>query len=134
MKRKRKKSLTLLEIMIVIFLIGLISGVIGYNMKGSLDKGRAFKSEEGASHLRDLLLLEVANGRSAQEVVEDPAKFLAASGLVNNPQKMIKDGWGQLYAIEATDDNDITITSTQLEKYKAKRKMTLGDSSTEDNE
>ena len=43
--KKSKKAMTLLEVMIVIFIIGIISSVIGYNMKGSLEKAKAFKTE-----------------------------------------------------------------------------------------
>ena len=35
----KKRALTLLEVMIVIFLITLITGTIGYSMRGTLDKG-----------------------------------------------------------------------------------------------
>ena len=48
---QKKRALTLLEIMIVIVLIGIIGSVIGVNMKGSLDAGKAFKSD--TSHAAD---------------------------------------------------------------------------------
>ena len=44
-KKKKQYALTLIEIMIVIVLIGLIGSVIGANMKGSLDEGKAFKTK-----------------------------------------------------------------------------------------
>ena len=74
-KQRKKRSLTLLEIMIVIFLIGLIGSVIGYNVKGSLDEGRAFRSEQGACQIRDILLLEVAKGYPLDQVLQDKEKF-----------------------------------------------------------
>ena len=46
MKIKRKSPLTIIEIMIVIFIISIVGGVMSYNMKGSLVKGRAFKNGE----------------------------------------------------------------------------------------
>ena len=52
----KKRSVTLLEMMIVITLIGLIASVIGYNMKGSLDRGKAFKTEESQKQIKDILL------------------------------------------------------------------------------
>ncbi len=54
--------MTLLEIMIVIVLIGLIGSVIGFNMKGSLDEGRAFKTRQAQEQIQDILMLEVARG------------------------------------------------------------------------
>ena len=53
---RKKRAITLLEIMIVILLIGLIGGVVSYNLKGTLDKGKAFAAVlghelEGVLHL-----------------------------------------------------------------------------------
>lgn len=116
---KKKQSMTLLEIMIVIFLIGLISSVLGYNMKGSLDKGRAFRTTEGIRMVRDILLLEVAEGASIEEVVDKPEHYLTVSGLVPNPDKSLKDGWGKALEISAKGD-DIVIFSKGLENYNRK--------------
>ena len=52
----------MLEIIIVIFLITLITGAIGYNMKGTLDRGKAFRTEQARRELHDLLLVCVAEG------------------------------------------------------------------------
>ena len=46
MKIKRH-FVTLIEMMIVMFLIMLITGVIAYNYRGSLDEGKAFKTRAG---------------------------------------------------------------------------------------
>jgi general secretion pathway protein G len=127
-KVRKKRAMTLLEIMIVIFIIGLISSVVGYNMKGSLDKGRAFKSKEGAKQIRDLLRLEIANGYSAKIVVENPAKFIEASGMVKNASKMLKDGWGMPYRFEVKEGGeDIRVISDGLAQYESKRKGSLKD-------
>ena len=128
MKRKQKKRpLTLLEIMIVIFLIGLIGSVVGYNVKGSLDEGRAFRSEQGAAQIRDLLLLEVAKGYSVDQVVESHEGFLEASGVVRDVKKLLKDGWGQPYVIVANRNRtDIKVTSEKLKAFQDKKKAKLG--------
>ena len=55
---KKKYTMTLLEIMIVIFIIGIIGSVIGYNMRGSLDNGKAFKTKEGSRKLYEIIQLE----------------------------------------------------------------------------
>ncbi len=75
MKRK-KRALTLLEIMIVIFLITLITGAIGYNMKGTLDRGRAFRTEQAQAQLRDLLLICLEEGVNSEDLTRDPAAHL----------------------------------------------------------
>lgn len=96
----KKRSITLLEIMIVIFLIAMIGGAIGYNMKGSLDKGRAFKTKQSQAQIVDILTLEEANGKTfngnAKEILE-------GSGLVKNVKKLIEDGWG----------NEMTVTKDE---------------------
>ena len=128
MQRKQtKRPLTLLEIMIVIFLIGLIGSVVGYNVKGSLDEGRAFRSEQGAAQIRDLLLLEVAKGYSIDDVVANHEGFLAASGVVRDTKKLLKDGWGQPYTIQAYRKNtDIRVTSEKLISFNNKKKLQRG--------
>ena len=126
MKKVKKRPLTLLEIMIVIFLIGLISSVIGVNLKKSLDEGRSFKSEQGAAQIRDLLLLEVAKGRSIQKVVEQKEMYLKESGMVKNVKALLKDGWGKAYVITIKNNNDISVKSEANANYKANRKKKLG--------
>jgi type II secretory pathway pseudopilin PulG len=126
-KQRKKRSLTLLEIMIVIFLIGLIGSVIGYNVKGSLDEGRAFRSEQGACQIRDILLLEVAKGYPLDQVLQDKEKFLHSSGLVKDVKKLLKDGWGDSYEIVSNRyGTDVIVRSTKLKAYKDKKKGKLG--------
>ena len=55
---RKKNFLTLLEIMIVIALITIIGGVLGYNMKGSLEKGKAFKTEQAIKQIDDILSVQ----------------------------------------------------------------------------
>ena len=138
MKMKRKKRpLTLLEIMIVIFLIGLIGSVIGYNVKGSLDEGKAFRSEQGAAQIRDILLLEVAKGHSIETVLEKKEIFLTSSGLVKDVKKLLNDGWGEPYEISANRyGSDIVIKSNKLKAYNERKRQKLGSGSSleDDNE
>ena len=120
--RQKKRSMTLLEIMIVIFLIGLIGSVIGYNVKGSLESGKAFKSEHGAAQIRDILLLEASNGTDLAVIVADPKKYLDDSGLCKDSGKMLKDGWGKEYTIiEDKEKGDIVVTSPGWETYKTSK-------------
>lgn len=122
MKCKKKHSLTLLEIMIVIFLIGLIGSVIGYNVKGSLDEGKAFRSEKGAEQIKDILLLEVAKGHSIQSVIDNKELFLEESGLVKDVKKLLNDGWGMPYTIAISrSGTDILVKSERLIAYKKKK-------------
>ena len=98
--RKKRRFITLIEIMVVVALIGIIGTVLGVNMKGSLDKGRAFKTKQSQAQIVDILTLEEANGKTfngnAKEILE-------GSGLVKNVKKLIEDGWG----------NEMTVTKDQ---------------------
>ena len=120
MKRK-KRAFTLLEIMIVIFLITLITGAIGYNMKGTLDRGRAFRTEQAKAQLHDLLLICLEEGVKGEELAKDPVSSLKKYGLAKNSDKLVQDGWGSNFVINYSENkNDFKITSPPYEKYKRK--------------
>src|ERR1700722_3110766 len=112
--------------MIVIVLIGLIGSVIGVNMKGSLEQGRVFKTEKAQEQIRDILMLEVARGASVDDVVQNPKKYLSASGLVGNADKFILDGWGEEFEIKQGRGSDITVRSEKLKVYNKKRNAKIG--------
>ncbi len=121
--RKKKRAITLLEIMIVIFLIGLIGSVIGYNVKGSLEEGKAFKTEQGAAQIQDILSLEASDGTPLEEIAENPALFLTRSGLCKDPAKLLKDGWGKPYTITVSENGtEFEIFSKSLQDYLEKKK------------
>jgi general secretion pathway protein G len=124
-KKKKQYALTLIEIMIVIVLIGLIGSVIGANMKGSLDEGRAFKTKYAIEQIKDILMLEVAKGVAIETVVAEKEKYLANSGMVKDPKKMLKDGWGGDFEI-STNGHKISIASKALKAYQAKKNKKLG--------
>lgn len=118
MKRLRKKTLTLLEIMIVIFLITLVTGVIGYNMKGSLDRGKAFRSRMARDQLYDALHLLMAEGNDPSQLIANPRYFLTQLNLAKNPDQLLKDGWGDDFEITLTRDRrDFKITSPNANRY-----------------
>jgi type II secretory pathway pseudopilin PulG len=123
--KRKKKAITLLEIMIVIFLIGLIGSVIGYNVKGSLEEGKAFRSEQGIEKLKDIFQMEMASGASAAEIIANPKYYLENSGLVANADKLLKDGWNQPYKISAKGDYDLKIKSDAWDKHKEKKQKKL---------
>ncbi len=127
MLRRKKQTLTLLEIMIVIFLIGLIGSVIGYNMKGSLEEGKAFKTARSVEKIHDILMLEVAKGYSIDEVLSDIPRFLKNSGLVKEPNKLLLDGWNQKFDIHPNQyGTDILIKSKPHDNYLNRKKANLG--------
>ncbi|MEN9654770.1 MAG: hypothetical protein RL235_882 [Chlamydiota bacterium] len=108
----KKRTFTLLEIIIAIFLITLITGAIGYSMRGTLDKGRVFRTEQAKDQLHDLLLMCVAEGDSPQNVAAKPMEHIRKHKLAKHPDKIVLDGWGKPFHIQLSKDGrDFVITS-----------------------
>lgn len=129
----KKRNFTLLEIIIVIFIITLVTGAVGYSMKGTLDKGRAFRTEQAMDQLRDLLLMCLAEGDKADEVAAKPELYLKKYGLAKSPSKIIEDGWGQKFTIKPNRGKvDFLISSDALEKYNKKTGRNLASDSGEE--
>ena len=112
----KKRALTLIEIMIVIFLITLITGAIGYNMKGSMNKGKEFRTKQARAQLHDLLLICLDEGTvDAETIAKNPVFYLKKSGLAKDPGKIVQDGWNVDFKISATPDKkDFVITSDNM--------------------
>ena len=134
--RRKKRSITLLEIMIVIVIIGLIGGVLGYQMKGSLDEGKAFKSREGAAKLESLLNLQMTSqdwvlnrliSNSEGKYVDEKylKDCLGSSGMIKDVDQFLKGGWGEPYLITLDEFNQISVTSPRLDAYEAAKKQQL---------
>lgn len=123
-KKVQKRSVTLLEIMIVIFLIALIGGAVAYNMRGSLDQGKRFKTEQAQNQIRDILLLQLSESGGSVDgklIASQAVGYLEKSGLVKDPKNFVKDGWGETMKVEYVN-HDFRITSKNLEKYLADKK------------
>ena len=119
----KKRPITLLEIMIVIVIIGVIGSVVGYSMKGSLDQGRAFKSEQGSKQVHDLLMLQIMQGKTFKEIKEDPISALNDVGLVGNSKKLFKDGWGQDFQLQKLEGGEFIVTSPLWKRYLQKKNV-----------
>ena len=120
---KKKYAMTLLEIMIVIFIIGIIGSVIGYNMRGSLDNGKAFKTKEGSRKLYEIVQLESAQTGMLKEegnLSEKVSLLLKNSGLVKNVRELIRDGWGNEYQFRIEGD-DLRFRSEKYDAYCEKK-------------
>ena len=110
---KKKRALTLIEIMVVLFIITIVTSVIGVNMKGTMKEGKAFKSEKGSKQVYDILSLEMAkNPELINSIIDQPELILKNSGVVNDPKKTLVDGWGEPFKIKVDPvDGDIKVTS-----------------------
>ncbi len=129
MKRKKNRAMTLMEVMIVIVIIGIIGSVIGYNMKGGLNQGRAFKTKEGINKLYHIVNLYIENDElkaledKKEELAKKAEKILMGSGLVTKPKEYLSDGWKiplTFKIIEVKKGNGIyemRMTSSKYEAY-----------------
>lgn len=117
---KKKYAMTLLEVMIVIFIIGIIGSVIGYNMRGSLDNGKAFKTKEGTRKLFEIVQLESDGLKDDGHLNDNIKKLLEHSGLVRNAKDLMVDGWGEEYRIEI-QEGEVRFFSQKYEAYCKKK-------------
>lgn len=96
MKKIKKKSLTLIEIMVVIALIGIIGSIVGVNMKKSMDKAKVFKAKAQAQKIEDALNIYYAeNSISSDEVIAEAPRILSESGLFKDDKDLLKDPYGE---------------------------------------
>ena len=123
---KKKYTMTLLEIMIVIFIIGIIGSVVGYNMRGSLDQGKAFKTKEAARKLYEIVLLEEAIdnplSNDSGDLSDSIRKVLSKSELVRRPKDLMQDGWGNEFEFKYDKKkNEIRFSSMKYNAYCEKK-------------
>jgi prepilin-type N-terminal cleavage/methylation domain-containing protein len=96
MKQIKKKSLTLIEIMIVIALIGIIGSVVGVNMKKSMDKAKEFKTKAQIQKIEDALNMYYAeNSVAPEEILLSTETILKESGLFKDDKNLLKDAHGK---------------------------------------
>lgn len=127
MKSIKRRFITLIEIMIVMFLIALITGVVAYNYRGTLDEGKAFKTKTGIEKLSTILNLKAADDPSILNNIDTEWKAVVrTSPLVQNPDALIKDGWGSDYEVSVDDNGVIRIKSEKYEDYKKTHKTMFG--------
>jgi type II secretory pathway pseudopilin PulG len=114
--KKVKRSVTLIEIMIVLVLIGIIGGALAYNMRGGLERGKKFQTEQNIARVYDILMMEYSKG--AQELSKIAANYeeiVQKSEFAKNPDKLLKDGWGKALKIKYDKVKDeLQVTSDNL--------------------
>lgn len=116
----KKQFITLVEMMIVMFLIAMITGVIAYNYTGSLDEGKAFKTKAGIEKIHTVLDLYLASHPDeASNIDSNWRQIVSNSQMVKNPNELIKDGWGMEYEVSRGNDGEIVIKSAKYESYQA---------------
>jgi type II secretory pathway pseudopilin PulG len=118
MYKIRKKSLTLIEIMIVMFLIMMILGVVAYNYRGALDEGKAFKTKADIENIQNILDFALADNPGLMDDIQTHwVDIIRSSPLVKNPSAMVKDGWGEEYQV-SVEEGKIVVSSRKYDEYK----------------
>lgn len=118
----KKRFITLVEMMIVMFLIAMITGVIAYNYTGSLEEGKAFKTKTGMDKIRTVIDLYLATHPEDADHIETGWQgIVASSPLVKNAGDLTRDGWGGEYTVTRGQDGDIEIKSEKYTKYQEEK-------------
>lgn len=113
----KKRYITLIEMMIVMFLIAMITGVVAYNYTGSLEKGKAFKTEAAMEKIRTILDLHMATHPGDTTEWKEVVK---KSPLVKNADDLIKDGWGVEFVYSTDNNGNPVLSSVKYAEYKAR--------------
>ncbi|MBS4164725.1 putative outer membrane protein [Candidatus Protochlamydia amoebophila] len=120
--KSKKHFVTLVEMMIVMFLIAMITGVIAYNYTGSLDEGKAFKTKAGIEKIHTVLDLHFAmHPEEKENIAMNWKNILKESQLVKNSRDLEKDGWGVEYTVTTKENGEIEITSAKYTDYLNKK-------------
>lgn len=114
----KRRFVTLIEMMIVMFLIALITGVIAYNYRGSLDEGKVFKTKAGIQKIETILNLELAkNPENRDRISSEWKNIVSHSPIVHDANALVKDGWGEDYKVSLDDQGNIKVESSKLHEY-----------------
>ncbi|WP_100934303.1 type II secretion system protein [Candidatus Chlamydia corallus] len=116
-KQKRKQSITLIEMMVVITLIGIIGGALAFNMRGSIHKGKVFQSEQNCAKVYDILMMEYATGGSSlKEIVAHKETIVEEASWCKEGKKLLKDSWGEDLVVQLNErGDDLVIFSKRVQ-------------------
>ena len=112
----KRRFITLIEIMIVMFLIALITGVLAYNYRGTLDEGKAFKTKTSIERLETILNLKAADDPSFVQNSDSWKEVIRTSPMVKDPDALIRDGWGEEYQV-SHEEGGIKVHSRRYNEY-----------------
>lgn len=125
MKTLKRRCITLIEIMIVMFLIAVITAAVAINITGSLDEGKAFKTKTNIEKLESILNLMVADDPNLMSTVSSQWKeLIRRSPLVPDANALSRDGWGYDYEVWVDENGVVKARSRKFDEY-AKTHQTL---------
>lgn len=125
-KKIKTRFFTLIEMMIVLSIISLLLGVLGYRYASTLDEGKAFKTKFAMERLSGILNLKAADDPNFLSNVQSGWFEVASqSPLVNNVDSVTRDGWGNLFDVNLGQDGSIEIQSKKYADYLRANKQSL---------
>jgi len=131
-KKKKRKNLTLIEMLVVIFLISIIASLVSYKIKDSLDYGRAFKTQQSKLQLQQVLDFSLQD-YSVSQLRESWQEVALKSWFGNGKNDITKDGWKRTFVVTFTgedeDNVEVHISSPRYEAYRQKYPMYFQESS-----
>jgi general secretion pathway protein G len=124
-KKAKKRFLTLIEMMIVMFIIAMITGGLAYRYVGSLDESRAFKTKVSMERLTGILNLKLASDSDFLSELNTWERVVEESPLVNNSRDLINDGWGNKFQVDRDNEGNIVVSSRKYNDYINTQKQTM---------
>lgn len=122
-KNRKKRAVTLIEMIVVMLLIAMITGGLAYNYNSTLNEGKVFKTKEGISRIKTIISLAMAENPDTptQDIVNNWTSYVKESPLAGKSNELLKDGWGQEYDVTMGDGDDgreeIVVSSKRLEAH-----------------
>jgi general secretion pathway protein G len=121
--KTRKSFMTLIEIMIVMFLITIIAGVVSYKVKDSMEYGKAFKTHQNIKQVQQILEMEVSKRpKDYQKIEQEWTTYLEKSPLAGNARSLQTDGWGDKYQVKIQTSNNRFVINVFSNSYNEYRK------------
>lgn len=118
MNKKKKHALTLVEMMLVIVIIGIIGGALAFNLRGSLDKGKEFKTKETKKKIEAILNIAAVD-YDDQTILSDWKQLVVESPLANlklDKNDELSDAWGNAFQVDFdTSQEQYIVTSSKID-------------------
>jgi len=94
-----------------------VGGALAFNLKGAVQKGKRFKTEETKKKIDAILNLALLEGYSSEDLTEKDAwlECVKKSPLIKTSpnQKEIYDGWGKPFEVELDYDGYTLISKSE---------------------
>lgn len=114
----QRRYVTLIEMMVVMFLIALIAGALAINLQGSMDEGKVFKTKAGIEKLEAILSLEIAKYPQAGNQIGSNWKSIAMASPMAKDTSILTDGWGEDYQVSTNPETGgVYVYSKKLEEH-----------------